>query len=70
LPLLDECIIFGDISSILINGRWLKPNAQILSIANPEVPLFDEFVTFFNDIGVTSIPVSQLQEQLQQVLNA
>lgn len=70
LPLLGECIIIGDISSTLINGRWLKPNAKILSIANPEVPLFDEFVTFFNDIGVTSIPVSQLQEQLQQVLNA
>ena len=70
LPLLNQCIIIGDISSTLINSRWLKPEAKIFSIANPQAPLFNEFIEFFAQIGVEAISVDQLEDQLQQVLHA
>ena len=61
LPLLPyEATIIGDLSSTLINGRWLRPDARIISIKNPEVPLANEFEQFFSEIGVTTVNVDQV----------
>jgi hypothetical protein len=60
LPLLPhEATIIGDLSSTLINGRWLRQDAQIISIRNPEAPLANEFEQFFSEIGVTTVNVDQ-----------
>ena len=56
-------MIIGDLSSTLINGRWLKPDAQIISIKNPEAPLASEFEHFFSQIGVTSIAANQVLQR-------
>jgi hypothetical protein len=64
LPLLPpEATIIGDLSSTLINGRWLRPDAQIISIKNPEAPLASEFEHFFSQIGVTSIAANEVLQR-------
>ena len=60
LPLLPPAAtIIGDLSSTLINGRWLRPDAQIISIKNPEATLAKEFELFFSEIGVTSVTATE-----------
>lgn len=61
LPLLPpNAKIVGDLSSTLINGRWLKPDANIVSIRNPAATLAEEFEDFFNQIGVTSVGATEI----------
>lgn len=70
LPLLPaNIIIIGDLSSTLINSRWLRPSAQILSIKIPDAPLASEFESLFSRIGVTSISADQLSVALGSALN-
>ena len=69
LPLLpDDVIIIGDVSSTLINSCWLKPNARLLSVANPEVPLYDEFCALFDELGVQVTESSQVADSLCKAL--
>lgn len=70
LPLLHDCIIVGDVSSALINARWLKPGSKILSITNPLNPFSDAFEALFHNIGVESLEVTELDNKLKQVLHA
>ena len=59
LPLLPTgATIIGDMSSTLINSRWLRPDAKIISIRNPDAPLANEFEEFFNLIGVKTFSAS------------
>ena len=68
LPLLPQkCIIIGDVSSTLINSRWLKPQADILSLRNETVPEAELFSVFFAQIGVETIPVEDLIKSVQQL---
>ena len=61
LPLLpSDATIIGDLSSTLINGRWLRPDTNIVSIRNSAAPLADEFEQFFSEIGVTTVNVDQI----------
>jgi hypothetical protein len=70
LPLLPaNIIIIGDLSSTLINSRWLRPSAQILSIKIPDAPLASEFESLFSQIGVASISADLLTEALGSALN-
>ncbi|MCG8315985.1 MAG: alpha-2,8-polysialyltransferase family protein, partial [Pseudomonadales bacterium] len=63
LPLLPpETTIIGDLSSTLINGRWLRPDARIISIKNPEAALAKEFELFFSRIGVTSVSATEVPQ--------
>lgn len=70
LPLLPKnVIIIGDVSSTLINSRWLKPEARLISIANPKVALYDEFCDFFSAIDVSSCQIDQLTEALETMMH-
>jgi hypothetical protein len=69
LPLLNSCVIVGDISSTLINGRWLKPDTPVLSIKNPNTPSIEAFTALFKNIGVESVEATELEGKLKQVLH-
>lgn len=70
LPLLrDDVIIVGDVSSTLINSRWLKPTAHLLSVANPEVPLYEEFCALFHKLDVEVTDSSHITNALQRTLS-
>lgn len=66
LPLLPNGIIIGDISSTLINAKWLKPKASLVSIANPEAPMMEEFRSFFAKIGVETIAANEVSDFLSK----
>lgn len=67
LPLLrNDILVIGDVSSTLINARWLKPDASLISVELEGLPQTDEFGMLFRDIGVNSIPVSSLEATLLQ----
>ncbi|WP_320819659.1 polysialyltransferase family glycosyltransferase [Thalassolituus sp.] len=66
LPLLPNGIIIGDISSTLINAKWLKPKANLVSIANPEAPMMAEFKYFFSKIGVETISANEVSDYLSK----
>lgn len=69
LPLLpDNVLVIGDVSSTLINGRWLKPNARLLSVANPEVPLYDEFCALFKQLGVEVCDSQEVTQALAALM--
>ncbi|ASP38186.1 hypothetical protein CHH28_05570 [Bacterioplanes sanyensis] len=69
LPLLPEqVIVIGDVSSTLINSRWLKPSARLLSIANPKVALYQQFCQLFERLGVQVLESSQLPSALTHLL--
>lgn len=54
LPVLkDNIIIIGDVSSTLINARWLKPEATLLSVMNDTLPKYQEFCALFGKLGVS-----------------
>ncbi len=68
LPLLPEkSIIIGDVSSTLINSRWLKPDANILSLHNNAVPEAELFSRFFAQIGVETLEISDLLTSVQKL---
>lgn len=67
LPLLPEgSIIIGDVSSTLINSRWLRPDAAILSLHNDAVANAELFSQFFNQIGVSTLTPEELLPALQE----
>jgi len=68
LPLLKQPLIIGDVSSTLINAAWLKPDARIISIANPSVPLYDEFVNFFASIGVKTTAAGSIESIIKSAI--
>lgn len=64
LPHLDNCTIVGDVSSTLINSRFLQPSCDVISISNPNVPMYDAFVEFFSLINVNTVTPNELQSLL------
>lgn len=68
LPNLSKCVVVGDISSTLINSKFLKPECDAVSIANPDAPLYNEFVDFFKLIGVPTLSATDLQVYLEEKL--
>lgn len=68
LPNLGHCVIVGDVSSTLINSKFLKPDCDAVSIANPDAPLYNEFVNFFKLIGVPTLSAADLQVYLEEKL--
>lgn len=68
LPNLGRCTIIGDVSSTLINSKFLKPDCDAVSIANADAPLYNEFVEFFDVIGVPTLSATDLQVYLEEKL--
>ncbi len=70
LPLLNHCLVIGDVSSTLINTRFLLPQAQAISIANPQAPLYQEFMNLFACIGVHTTQAESLMDLVQSLLSS
>lgn len=71
LPLLPaDCIIIGDVSSSLINSRWLKPQARILSLQNHTLKEAHLFSDFFSRIGVDSMSAEDLLPAVHDMIGS
>ncbi|GGY52963.1 hypothetical protein GCM10011297_27220 [Bacterioplanes sanyensis] len=69
LPLLPaNPLIIGDVSSTLINSRWLRPDARLLSIANPNVDNYEAFCQLFAKLQVQVCSSDELTDNLQALL--
>lgn len=70
LPLISKnSIIVGDVSSTLINTRWLRTDAKIISIENDSLPASEAFLTFFEKIGVKTLKINQALDNLRELIN-
>ena len=68
LPLLPpDVLVIGDVSSTLINSRWLKPGARLISVANDEAPMYNEFAQLFSKIDVALTDAAQLVQLLSSL---
>jgi hypothetical protein len=66
LPLLPaKPLIIGDVSSTLINSRWLRPDARLLSIANPSVANYEQFCQLFTRLNVQLCQSEELPTALR-----
>ena len=50
----------------LINGRWLRPDAEILSLQNDSVANAELFSQFFTQIGVATLTPAELLPALRE----
>ena len=67
LPLLPPApLIIGDVSSSLINSRWLKPESRILSLQNQTFAESHVFERFFSQIGVQTQTLETLLRNVEE----
>ncbi len=65
LPAIEpNCIIVGDISSILLNTKWLKPKAKSIAVIENTDKTRQPFVQFYREIGITVVAPNELPSLL------
>lgn len=53
LPLLDTCTtVCGDVSTVLLTAKWLRPDLRVVSIRNPEDPRQNRILPLFKNLGI------------------
>jgi len=70
LPLLkDDCVIVGDISSVMFTTRWISEKTRVMAVTLPTTTLGhlqDNLFHLFDRLGITRVSIEQLASALKQ----
>jgi len=56
LPILrDDAVIIGDVSTVLLTAKWLRPDQQIITIRNPEDYRHDKILPLMKRLGIIEL---------------
>ena len=70
LPLLnDECLVVGDISSVLLTTRWLRPDIAVIALRTmDEIP--DSLSDLYRKLRIEIVAADELTGSLDKLLTA
>lgn len=56
LPILrDDAVVIGDVSTVLLTAKWLRPDQQIITIRNPEDHRHDKILPLMKKLGIIEL---------------
>jgi len=55
----DHSAVVGDLSTVLLTAKWLRPNLDIVSIQNPEDHRYNKILPLMKDLGIRIIPTAR-----------